>query len=124
MRPMSILNKKIFSNASSIFGLDLSDLSVKLIKFEDNGREKEVASYGCVQLPVGAISDGEIKKKEQVVDAIKKLIEISGPKKIKTRKKKLNKWVWILLVLIIVGIIAGIVYFSSQSPLNPPALPN
>lgn len=86
MRPMSILNKKIFSNASSIFGLDLSDLSVKLIKFEDNGREKEVASYGCVQLPVGAISDGEIKKKEQVVDAIKKLIEISGPKKIKTRK--------------------------------------
>ena len=83
---MSFLNKKICSNSSSIFGLDLSDLSVKLIKFENNGVEEKIVSYGCVSLPVGAVSDGEIKKKEQIVVAIKKLFETSGPKKIKTKK--------------------------------------
>lgn len=83
---MSFLNKKIFNKAASVFGLDLSDLSVKLIKLESDGYEDSVFSYGSVQLPVGAISDGEIKKKDQVVSAIKKLVEISGPHKIKTKK--------------------------------------
>jgi len=83
---MGVLNRKIFSNSSSIFGLDLSDLSVKLIKFEKDGAEEKIVSYGSVALPVGAVSDGEIKKKDQVAGAIKKLVEISGPKKIKTKK--------------------------------------
>lgn len=83
---MSFLNKKIFNNSSSIFGLDLSDLSVKLIKFEKEGSEEEVVSFGSVQLSSGAVSDGEIKDKAQVASAIRKLVEISGPKKIKTKK--------------------------------------
>jgi len=83
---MGFLNKKIFNNASSIFGLDLSDLSVKLVKFEKEGSEEELVSFGSVQLSAGVISDGEIKNKQQVADAIKKLVAISGPKKIKTKK--------------------------------------
>ncbi len=83
---MRLLNKKIFSDSYDIFGLDLSDLSVKLVKFEKYGAEEKVVSYGSVPLIVGAISDGEIKKKEQVSTAIKKLVEVSGPQKIKTKK--------------------------------------
>ncbi|NTV40808.1 MAG: type IV pilus assembly protein PilM [Candidatus Moranbacteria bacterium] len=83
---MSFLNKKIFNDSRSIFGLDLSDLSVKLVKFEKDGTEDRIVSFGSVPLSVGAISDGEIKKKDQVLAALKKLLEISGPKKIKTKK--------------------------------------
>ena len=83
---MSFLNKKICSSSAGIFGLDLSDLSIKLVKFEDDGLEQKIASYGSLQLPVGAVSDGEIKNPAQVVTSIKKLLEISGPQKIKTKK--------------------------------------
>ena len=83
---MSFLNKKIFNENANIFGLDLSDLSVKLVKLEDTGSYEYVASYASVPIPVGCISDGEIQKKEQVVSAIKKAIKIASPKKIKTKK--------------------------------------
>jgi len=83
---MSFLNKKIFNEDANIFGLDLSDLSVKLVKLEDSGSYEYVTSYASVPIPVGCISDGEIQKKEQVVLAIKKAIEIAGPEKIKTKK--------------------------------------
>lgn len=83
---MSFLNKKIFNYANDIIGLDLSDLSVKVAKFEDEGGEQKVISYGSVKIPMGAVSDGEIKKADQVVAAIKKLIKEAGPKKLKTKK--------------------------------------
>ncbi len=86
MIKMTFLNKKIFNSSASIFGLDLSDLSIKLVKLEENGKEDELVSYGTVQLPFGAISDGEIKEKSQVIEAINKLVKISGPKKVKTKK--------------------------------------
>ena len=83
---MSFLNKKIFDNSANIFGLDLSDLSVKVVKLEKHGHEERIASYASVSLPIGCISDGEIKKKEQVVAVIKKAIAMAGPKKIKTKR--------------------------------------
>jgi type IV pilus assembly protein PilM len=86
MIKMTFLNKKIFNSSASIFGLDLSDLSIKLVKFEKEGKGEELVSYGTVQLPSGAISDGEIKEKARVVEAIEKLVKIAGPKKIKTKK--------------------------------------
>lgn len=83
---MGFLNKKIFNGAASVFGLDLSDLSIKLIKLESDGSQEEIVSYGCVPLPIGAMRDGEIKKKDQVAAAIRKLVEVSGPKKVRTKK--------------------------------------
>jgi type IV pilus assembly protein PilM len=83
---MSFLSKKIFNEGSKIFGLDLSDLSVKVVQLGDNGSYEYVSGYNSVPLPPGCISDGEILKKEQVVSVIKKSIEQSGPKKIKSKK--------------------------------------
>jgi type IV pilus assembly protein PilM len=82
---MSFLNKKIFNDANNVFGLDLSDLSVKVVKL-DQGDFDNIASYASVVLPTGCVSDGEIQKKDQVVAAIKKVMLMAGPKKIKTRK--------------------------------------
>ena len=83
---MSFLNKKIFNDSSDIFGLDLSDLSVKIVNIKDNGSCEYIASFSSVPVPGGCINDGEIKQKEQVVSAIKKAIEIAGPQKLKTKK--------------------------------------
>lgn len=83
---MSFLNKKIFNNSSDIFGLDLSDLSVKVVNLQNDGTRDYVSSFSSVAIPAGCMSDGEVKQKDQVVLAIKKAIEIAGPKKIKTKK--------------------------------------
>jgi type IV pilus assembly protein PilM len=83
---MSFLNKKIFNNESNVFGLDLSDFSIKVVKIEDQGTSECVVSYATVSLPSGCIIGGEIQKKDQVVSAIKKALTIAGPKKIKTKK--------------------------------------
>lgn len=83
---MSFLNRKILNDSSKVFGLDLSDLSVKVVKLEDNGTSEYIASYASVALASGSINDGEIQQKDQVVAAIKKAIEIAGPEKLKTQK--------------------------------------
>lgn len=83
---MSFLNKKIFNSADDICGLDLSDLSVKVVALKNDGKHTYVSGFGFAGIPGGSIVDGEIVDREKVVGAIKKAFEISGPKKIKTKK--------------------------------------
>jgi len=83
---MSFFNKKIFNNESDIFGLDLSDFSIKIVKIENHGNSEYIASYATSPLPSGCISNGEIQKKDQVVSVIKKTLAIASPEKIKTKK--------------------------------------
>jgi type IV pilus assembly protein PilM len=83
---MSFLNKEIIGGSKNIFGLDLSDLSVKVVQLEREGKIDRIKSYGSANIAPGSIMDGEIKKKENVIDAIRKAIEASGPKKIRTKK--------------------------------------
>ncbi|HEX8974376.1 MAG TPA: type IV pilus assembly protein PilM [Patescibacteria group bacterium] len=82
----SFLNRKIFSSEGDVFGLDLSDLSVKILKLADNGTRECVDSFSSVKIPQGCVNDGEIQKKDQVVQAIKKAVAVAGPKKIRTKK--------------------------------------
>lgn len=82
---MSFLNKKIFGG-NDILGLDLSDLSVKVLKIEKIGKMERVVSFANVPIVGGAISDGEIKDKQQVANVIKKALQISGPERIRTKK--------------------------------------
>ena len=83
---MSVWNKKIFNFSYGAFGLDLSDLSVKVVQMKDEGEKEEVVSFGSVDIPQGSIVDGEIVEQNNVVNAIKKAVAIAGPKKIKTKK--------------------------------------
>lgn len=83
---MSFFNRKIFNYDNNVFGLDLSDLSVKVVKLNDEGDSEEVVSFSSEKIPAGSIYDGEIKKKELVIGAIKKALENSAPKRIKTKK--------------------------------------
>jgi type IV pilus assembly protein PilM len=83
---MNFFNKKIFNSSFDIFGLDLSDLSVKIVKLESNGLSEYITSYSSVTLANNAIVDGEIQQKDQAVAAIKKAVAMVGPEKLKTKK--------------------------------------
>lgn len=83
---MNFLDKKIFNSSYGAFGLDISDLSVKVVQMKERGGEKEVVSFGAVDVPQECIVDGEIVNRDSVIMAIKKVINIAGPKKIKTKK--------------------------------------
>ncbi|OGI17312.1 MAG: hypothetical protein A2Z52_02915 [Candidatus Moranbacteria bacterium RBG_19FT_COMBO_42_6] len=83
---MSFLNKKIMSFEPKIFGLDLSDRSIKVMQLEKNGNIEKIRSYYSVDMPEGNIEDGKITNKESVIGFIKEAIKKSGPKKINTKK--------------------------------------
>jgi len=83
---MSIWDKKIFNFSYGAFGLDLSDLSVKVVQMKESGGKKEVISFGSEDISQGSIVDGEIIKQDNVVNAIKKAVNGACPHKIKTKK--------------------------------------
>ncbi|OGI22203.1 MAG: hypothetical protein A2808_02335 [Candidatus Moranbacteria bacterium RIFCSPHIGHO2_01_FULL_55_24] len=83
---MGILQKKIYDLFPSSFGLDLSDLSIKAVWLDREGKTDSIASFGSVPLPPGCIIDGEIMNAEMVESAIKNLLAKAGPRRIKTRK--------------------------------------
>lgn len=83
---MSLLYKKIFNLFPQSFGLDLSDLSLKALWLEREGKEEIVTSFGSVPLALGSVVDGEIIKEEVVVQAIHDIMEKTEPSPIHTKK--------------------------------------
>lgn len=83
---MSFLTKNIISFEPKIFGLDLSDLSVKVFQLEKNGKRDMVLGYGAFDIPSGDIEDGRVVNKESVVSAIKAVLKSDSAKKIKSNK--------------------------------------
>jgi len=83
---MSVWDKKIFSFSYGAFGLDLSDLSVKVVQMKNKGGKEEVVSFGSVDISQGSIVDGEIVEQKNVVNAIRRAVSEAGPKKIRTKK--------------------------------------
>ncbi|MDD5291139.1 MAG: type IV pilus assembly protein PilM [Patescibacteria group bacterium] len=59
-------------------GLDISDLSLKLVQLNKAGSKIKIQALGKVSVPEGLIVEGEIKNEEEVANIIKKLI--SKPK--------------------------------------------
>lgn len=82
---MGFLNKKIFNRANDICGLDLSDLSVKVVMLKDEGSHTCLSGYGFAPIPSGSVVDGEIANKEHVISAIHKAYATSGPRRVKSR---------------------------------------
>lgn len=80
---MSFLNKKIISFEPEVFGVDLSDLSVKVMQLERNGKLEKVRGYAVADIPAGYIQDGKIIDKDKVAAIIKDAVKKAGPQKIK-----------------------------------------
>lgn len=83
---MKFFNKKVFNFSKIPFGLDISDLSVKIAQVERDGDENKVVSFGSAAVPLGSVVDGDIIKPDQVIAAIQQALNKAGPKKIKTKK--------------------------------------
>ncbi len=83
---MSFLNKKVINFDEKIFGLDLSDTSVKVFQIEKDGERHKIRSYYNQEIPRGSLEDGVIVDKQKIIFAIKEAIKKTGPKKINTRK--------------------------------------
>lgn len=66
------------------FGLDISDLTLKLVSLKKRGKQIRLASFNQIKVPEGYFVDGEIKEKEKIIKLIKNLIETAQGEKIKT----------------------------------------
>ena len=67
------------------FGLDISDLSLKVAQLEKKQQGFRLASYGEGELAQGIIEAGEIKDEDKLVASIQKTIQQVRGKKISTR---------------------------------------
>lgn len=70
----------MFFNNNSTYpvGLDISDLSLKLVQLNRQGDKIKIQAIGKTDLPSGLIEDGEIKNKDKVINEINKLISNPG----------------------------------------------
>jgi len=67
------------------FGLDISDLSLKIVKLKKSKDFLNLASLGEQSIKPGVIKKGEIKKEEDLVEIIKNVLNEVKGEKIKTK---------------------------------------
>ena len=67
------------------FGLDLSDLSLKIIKLKKKGGRLALASFGESEIKPGIIKEGEIKDEEKLAEIIKDSLKKVKGEKLKTK---------------------------------------
>lgn len=82
---MRITGINIFSFDSSVFGLDLDDLSVKVVELDSKGKSDRVRSYGLSLIPSGALVDGTIVKPDVVAETIREAMRGAKPKPIRSK---------------------------------------
>lgn len=83
---MSFWNKKIVNIVGDIVGVEINDLSVRVIELGKKGKKKIILNYGSSPLASGNITDGEILNKENIVVALRSAISQAQPTKIKAKK--------------------------------------
>jgi len=76
----------LFSIEKNLFGLDISDLALRLIKIKKSGKKNIITSKSELVLPEGIIVDGEIRKPDLLTSSIRKLIDSAQGSKINTNK--------------------------------------
>lgn len=63
------------------FGLDISDLSLKIVKLKRRGQFFDLASFGEAQIKPGIVKKGEIRDQDKLAEIIKKTMrEVKGEK--------------------------------------------
>jgi type IV pilus assembly protein PilM len=77
---LEILNLK-----PEAFGLDISDLSLKIVKLKQRGKFYVSASFGEERIKPGIIKEGEVKDKERLAEIIKTAVRKVRGEKLKTK---------------------------------------
>lgn len=73
---MSLINLK-----QEIFGMDISDSSVKIVKLRKEGKDLFFESFGSFIIPADLIVNGEIKKSAELSEFLKNIIgQVKGKK--------------------------------------------
>lgn len=67
------------------FGLDISEGSLRLIQLKRKGKKILLASYNNLNIKPGTIINGEIKKEEELIKTVHKLIKTAKGEKINTK---------------------------------------
>jgi len=67
------------------FGLDLSDLSLKIIKLKKRGKFFDLASFGEAEIKPGIIKGGEIKNEKALIRILKKALAETKGEKLRTK---------------------------------------
>ncbi len=67
---MSIFNKKFIDPTPPYFGLDISELSVKVLQMEHRGKYDRVHGFASQKMPSGVIKNGEFEDVNVVLSAI------------------------------------------------------
>lgn len=67
------------------FGLDISDLSLKIAKLKKEGKVFNLASFGETTIPPGIIKEGEIKDEKKLAEIVKGAIKKVKGEKLKTK---------------------------------------
>lgn len=67
------------------FGLDISDLSLKMVKLKRKGRFFKLASFGEEKIKEGVIQGGEIKSEKALIKAIQKVFFSCQGERVKTK---------------------------------------
>jgi len=62
------------NNSTCPIGLDISDLSIKLVQLDNRRGKIKIQALSKLNLPQGIIVNGEIKNKVELIKAIKKII--------------------------------------------------
>ncbi len=64
-----------FSPFTNAFGIDISDLRLRLVQIAKSGRKLKVRCYNELTVPEGFIVDGEIKNFAKLVELLKQLVK-------------------------------------------------
>lgn len=76
---------RFFSSKSEAFGLDFSDLSLRIAKLKKKGKSFSLASWGFVEMKPGIIKEGEVKDEQGLINAIKEILGNIKGEKLKTK---------------------------------------
>lgn len=79
------LRKKIFEIQPAAFGLDISDLTVKLVKLKLENNDIKLASFGKIIMPPGIIKEGKIQNEPELIKIITQLFNDLQGEKIKNK---------------------------------------
>ena len=79
-----IIMSYLFNPSIDAFGIDISDLSIKIAKLSNKRGNLILTSYGRANIPAGVIDKGKIQKEDELVNLIKECVNNVEGEKLKT----------------------------------------